>query len=101
IARDDNHRHRIAVVVVSEQNLIEHAFERLARMLSLTHANRITRNAARVQLGSIEASTWLRESAWFGDRSRTLTCGSGIFFRKITGEVRKSDFDRLPVAASE
>jgi hypothetical protein len=43
-------------------------------MLSLSHPDRITRRKRRVQLGSSEASTWLR-CGWI---SGTLTCRSGI-----------------------
>src|ERR1700688_3590901 len=57
LASNEYNGDRVAVVVVREQDLIEDALERLGRMLSLSHANRITRGARRVQLASIEAST--------------------------------------------
>src|SRR5258707_13266155 len=57
LARNEYNGDRVAVVVVREQNLIEDALERLGRMLSLSHANRITRIARRVQLERREAST--------------------------------------------
>jgi len=51
---------RVAVVVVCEQDLIEDALERLGRMLSLSHRDRITRIARRVQLASIKRQQNIR-----------------------------------------
>jgi hypothetical protein len=57
LSRDHNDRDRVTVVVVRKQNLIEDSLDRLIRLLSLRHANRITRAARRVQLATREAST--------------------------------------------
>ena len=57
LLRHDHDRDRVAVLVVDEQDLIEDALERLGRLYSLCHKQRITRPARRVQFAATRAST--------------------------------------------
>ena len=57
LERHDHDRHRVAVLVIDEQDLIENALERLVRFNCTCHGKRITRAACGVQLTAMRAST--------------------------------------------
>ncbi len=60
LERHDHDRHRVAVLIIDEQDLIENALERLVRFNCTCHGKRITRAACGVQLTAMRASTGAR-----------------------------------------
>ena len=57
LERYDDDGHRVAVLVIDEQDLVENALERLVRFNCTSHGKRITRAARGVQLNTMRAST--------------------------------------------